>query len=152
VIGSRHDDTGTTDSGAAYLFDATSGNLLQTFLNPTTAVGDRFGWDVSIDGNNVLVGARLDDAGATDAGAAYLFNATTGNLLETFLNPTPALNDVFGTHVSISGNNVLIGATGDDTGATDAGSAYLFDIAPQEHCHRREILKNRKSQSFLELG
>ncbi len=44
----------------------------------------------------------------------------------TFNNPTPESGDIFGNSVSISGNNVLVGALNDDTGATD-GSAYLFD-------------------------
>ncbi|MCA2666585.1 MAG: hypothetical protein IM502_06775, partial [Microcystis sp. M045S2] len=127
LIGARLDNTGAIDAGAAYLFDATTGNLLRTFLNPTPANDDRFGGMVAISGNNVLIGAIGDDAGATNAGAAYLFNATTGSLLRTFLNPTPTFNEQFGWSVAISGNNVLIGAIGDDTGATNTGVAYLFN-------------------------
>jgi len=127
LVGTPVDDTGAIDAGSAYLFDATTGNLLQTFNNPTPVNQDQFGISVSVSGNNVLVGTRLDDTGAIDAGSAYLFDATTGNLLQTFNNPTPILNDNFGESVSVSGNNVLVGTTLDDTGAIDAGSAYLFD-------------------------
>ncbi len=116
----------TGGPGTAYLYDTTNGNLLQTFNNPTPAGGDQFGIAVSLDGNNALIGARNDDTGASDAGSAYLFDATTGNLLQTFNNPTPALNDEFGGSVSVSGIKVLIGASQDDTGASDAGSAYVF--------------------------
>ena len=126
LIGSIHDDTGATDAGAAYLFDGTTGALLQTFNNPTPVAFDQFGWSVSISGDNVLIGSIHDDTGATDAGAAYLFDGTTGNLLQTFTSPTPATDDQFGISVSISGDNVLVGARFDDTGATDAGAAYLF--------------------------
>jgi len=116
----------TGGPGTAYLYDTTNGNLLQTFNNPTPAGGDKFGVAVSLDGNNALIGATGDNTGANDAGSAYLFDATTGNLLQTFNNPTPALLDEFGGSVSVSGNKVLIGARQDDTGAMDAGSAYVF--------------------------
>jgi len=127
LVGAKFDNTGANEAGAAYLFDATTGNLTQTFLNPTPEFQDLFGLSVSISGNNVLVGADLDNTGATDTGAAYLFDATTGNLTQTFLNPTPEANDIFGEHVSISGNNVLVSARNDNTRGTTAGAAYLFD-------------------------
>jgi hypothetical protein len=127
LVGARYDDTGATNAGSAYLFDATSGALLRTFNNPAPAIDDQFGYSVAISGNYVLVGASFDSTGATEAGSAYLFDATTGALLRTFNNPTPAVSDHFGHSVAISGNYVLVGASFDNTGATDAGSAYLFD-------------------------
>ena len=66
---------------------------------------------------------------ATSAGAAYLFSID-GTLLTTFTNPTPALDDLFGSAVAAVGTNmVLVGAPGNDTGATNAGVAYLFNIS-----------------------
>ncbi|MBI1928346.1 FG-GAP repeat protein, partial [Candidatus Poribacteria bacterium] len=127
LVGAYGDDTGATDAGAAYLFDAVTGVLLHTFTNPTPAGGDLFGWSVSVDGDRILVGAVLDDTGASDAGAAYLFDAVTGVLLQTFTNSTPAGGDLFGYSVSVNGDRVLVGAMSDDTGTTDAGAAYLFD-------------------------
>ena len=50
-------------------------------------------------------------------------------LTQTILNPTPAIDDLFGKSVAISGDKVLIGAPRDDTGAKDSGAAYLFDAA-----------------------
>ncbi len=129
LVGAYLDDTGALDAGAAYLFNANTGALLRTFLNPTPAYNDYFGWSVAAVGGNVLIGAPNDDAGAPDAGAAYLFDANTGALLQTFLNPTPALSDGFGVSVAAVGSNVLIGAYFDDTGALNAGAAYLFDAA-----------------------
>ncbi|MGK7877290.1 MAG: PEP-CTERM sorting domain-containing protein [Xenococcaceae cyanobacterium] len=126
LIGARNDDSAGTDTGAAYLFDV-NGNLLQTFLNPAPNFNDNFGESVAISGNNVLVGATDDDTGAINSGAAYLFDATTGGLLKTFLNPSVDPGDAFGGTIAIEGNNVLIGATRDDTSAPNAGIAYLFD-------------------------
>jgi hypothetical protein len=126
LIGAYRDDTGATDAGAAYLF-STNGTLLTTFTNPTPAASDYFGMAVAAVGTDkVLIAARADDTGATDAGAAYLFN-TNGTLLTASTNPTPAISDSFGYAVGAVGPDlVLIGAPDDDTGATDAGATYLF--------------------------
>jgi len=126
LISAYRDDTGATDTGAAYLF-STNGTLLTTFTNPAAAFDGRFGLSVAAVGNDrVLIGAIANDFGALNAGAAYLFS-TNGTLLTTFTNPAPAAADLFGNAVAVVGNDrILIGAYADDAGATDAGSAYLF--------------------------
>ena len=45
-------------------------------------------------------------------------------------NPTPESDDRFGWNVSISGDQVVIGANGDDTGASDTGATYIYTIPP----------------------
>lgn len=130
LIGASGDDTGASDAGAAYLFSI-NGTLLTTFTNPTPATGDRFGDSLAAVGTDrVLIGACHDDIGAADAGVTYLFG-TNGALLATFTNPAPAFHDYFGSPVTAVGTNfVLIGASGDNAGATNAGAAYLFSLEP----------------------
>ena len=126
LIGAYRDDTGATDAGAAYLF-TTNGVLLNTFTNPAPETNDYFGISVAAIGTDrVLIGAHWDDLGAVNAGAAYLFS-TNGTLLTTFTNPTPAALDYFGSFVAAFGTDrVLIGAYGDNAGASDAGVMYSF--------------------------
>jgi hypothetical protein len=114
--------------GAAYLF-STNGTLLTTFTNPTPATYDYFGWSVAAVGTTrVLIGAYQDSTGNFQDGSAYLFN-TNGTLLNTFTNPTPARQDWFAWSVAgVGSDHVLIGGVWDDTGATDAGSAYLYAL------------------------
>ena len=128
LIGSHLDDVGVTNAGAAYLF-STDGALLTTFTNPAPAAEDNFGSVVSAVGSDrVLIGAYGDNAGADDAGAAYLFD-TNGALLAAFTNPTPVSYDYFGYSVAVAGTDqLLIGAHLDNTGASDAGVVYLFDL------------------------
>ena len=127
LIGAEGDDTNGVDVGQAHLFDATTGALLQTFDDPTPTSSDRFGISVAISGNNALVGAALDDTNGPLVGQAHLFDVTTGALLQSFNDPTPTASDQFGVSVAISGNNVLIGALGDDTNGLNVGQAHLFD-------------------------
>lgn len=129
VVGAPHDNGGAADAGAVYLYDAGTGSLLLMIEDPTPVSYELFGYSVAIQGNNVLVGARYDYTGGLGAGAAYLYDAATGALLRTFNNPSPANNDYFGESVAISANRVLIGASGDNAGAGNAGAAHLFDGA-----------------------
>ncbi len=45
----------------------------------------------------------------------------------TLQPPTPAAGDGFGTAVVAFGNDILVGAPGDDSLTTDAGAVYLFE-------------------------
>ncbi|MGK7871833.1 MAG: FG-GAP repeat protein [Xenococcaceae cyanobacterium] len=129
LIGSRGDDDSGTDSGSAYLFDKITGSLLKKFTAPDGSAGDLFGFSVAIDGNNALIGSYLDDDNGTNSGSAYLFDTTSGSLLQKFTAPDGAANDVFGHSVAIDGNRALIGSVSDNDNGTNSGSAYLFDIA-----------------------
>lgn len=72
VIGAPFDDTGSLDTGAAYLFDLQSGLHLFTFINPAPQSGDQFA-AVLGGGRHTLVGAPHDSSSAFDSGGAYLF-------------------------------------------------------------------------------
>jgi outer membrane protein assembly factor BamB len=129
VVGANSDNTGFPDSGSAYLFNATTGALIATLNNPTPANGDTFGDSVAVSGNTAVVGGSHDNTGTTAAGSAYVFNATTGALVDTMNNPTPASYDYFGYSVAVSGSTVVVGALWDDTFNTDQGAAYVYSIA-----------------------
>ena len=129
VISGVGDDTNGGNVGQAHLFDATTGVLLRTFNDPTITNADNFGVSVAIDGNNVLIGASGDDTNGSAVGQAHLFDATTGVLLQTLIDPTPTVADQFGISVTIDGSNALIGASGDDTNGGGVGQAYLFASA-----------------------
>lgn len=135
VIGAYNDDTGGTDTGSAYVYDLTSGTPtvpVTTLNNPTPVATDRFGISVAIAANRVVVGALNDDTGAIDTGSAYVYDLNSGTPsvpVFTLTNPAPASSDNFGYSVAISGTRVVVGALSDDTGAIDAGSAYVYDLS-----------------------
>jgi len=129
VVGVGYHDILMEDDGAAYLFNGKTGELLQTFDHPVPHTGDQFGRSVASAGDNVLVGAP-SSAYTPDPtpGAAYLFG-TSGNLLQTFENPTPNTNDGFGYSVAATSEAAVISAPNDDTRGGNAGAAYLFDLS-----------------------
>jgi len=64
------------NSGAAYVFELSTG-VEQFKLVPRDAdAGDRFGASVAIEGGRIAVGAPGDDELGADAGAVYVFSAT----------------------------------------------------------------------------
>jgi hypothetical protein len=132
VAGAPYDDIGGADSGVVKIFDSATGALLFLLKNPSPAADDRFGNSVAISGARVVVGAFLDDTGASNAGSVYVYDLSSGTPtvpVATLSNPSPAVADRFGNSVAISGTRVVVGAYGDDTGATDAGRAYVYDLS-----------------------
>jgi hypothetical protein len=101
-----------------------------TYANPVPQIGAYFGTSVAISGSQVVIGApNYSPLPILDSGAAYLYETSGSTLVRTFSNPDPTTEDYFGSAVAISGGSVLVGAYKDDTLASNAGRAYLFDSA-----------------------
>jgi hypothetical protein len=88
-------------------------------FNPAPTAG--FGSAVDIDGDVVVGGAPTDDLpGLLDAGAAYVYRRVAGvwsaNPTDSLRAPTPAAQQQFGSAVSVSGTDVLVGAPGGSPG------------------------------------
>lgn len=132
------DDAGGTLSGKAYIFDVTTGALLHTLDNPNTffiSRDDNFGQSVDISGTQVIVGSsESDSVGWNDSGVAYVFDAVTGSLRSTLVNPNPVgtgFGDQFSWSVAISGNRAVVGASGEENlsappGEFQNGMAYIY--------------------------
>jgi hypothetical protein len=141
-------------SGAAYVFVYDGNNWMQQayLKGSNTETGDIFGQSVSISGDTIVVGAEGEDSSArsvngnpsdnsaTDSGAAYVFvrNGTSWSQ-QAYLKASNADPfDHFGTSVAISGDAIVVGATGENSNATGvngnqadnsayhAGAAYIF--------------------------
>ena len=152
ILGAMRDALWT---GSAYIFkrNGTDWVQQQKLTAPDANAGDRFGWDVSIDGDYAIVGAHGDDANATtepayahvckkgegtvrvkvgdaggDFGSAYIFkrNETVWGLQQKIMAADANSGDYFGTSISISGDYVIVGASGDEDNGTQSGSAYIF--------------------------
>ncbi|MCK7461210.1 MAG: FG-GAP repeat protein [Sphingobacterium sp.] len=169
AVGARYDDgfnNSRTDSGAVYLYTFSdfifSGGNLESIIGHGYTGGkninlildnnDQFGWAVSLDGNRLAVGARLDDGynvGSTshNPGAVYLYTFSDeyfsygklkgiigsnyrGTAKDTTLNLSSF--DNFGSSVSINGNSLAVGASGEDGYNNlylDTGSVFLYSFS-----------------------
>src|SRR5689334_21411918 len=60
------------------------------FIDPHPADGNQFGTQITpLPTGNVVITSPFDDAGGTDAGAVYLFNGRTGELISTLIGSHP---------------------------------------------------------------
>ena len=168
AVSAPYDDDGASSAGAVYvLFLETSGATkaaqklsasygnFGTFYNLDAA--DGFGWGVAamgdIDGNGVgdmVVSARQDDDGVTDAGAVYVVFLVSDGTVKS-AQKLSALYGNFGTFYTLDGSllggmvavlgdvdgdgiaDMAVGANYDNDGGTDAGSVYVINLK-QSHC------------------
>jgi len=144
----------TGETGATYVFRRIPGAWEQeAILHASNAeAGDRFGQGISIDGDTLVAGARLEQSGssgvnadqtdnnAPNAGAAYVFTRTgTSWSQQAYLKASNAgAGKNFGGSVAVKGDIVAVGSrlensnatgiNGDqaNNGAPDSGAVYLF--------------------------
>ena len=105
---------------------------LDKLLASDGAAGDWFGFSVSVSGDVAVVGAHQDDDNGADSGSAYIYRWTgSAWVQEAKLTASDgAANDQFGLPVSINGDVVVLGASGDDAPLSNSGSAYVFVKPP----------------------
>ena len=132
VVGASY--AGAANEGVAYAYDLSGASPTQpvaTFTHPSPAAGDQFGYAVAISGTRVLVGAPFVDAGALNAGAAYVYDlagATPGAPSLALTNPSPSESDEFGYAVALSGPRALVGAPRKPLGVPHPGAAFAYDL------------------------
>ena len=130
VVGSRYE----ANTGVAYVFTRSDSTWSQQAKIQASDIeaSDDFGQSVSIsnDGNTVIVGSPLEDTGGSSAGAAYIFtrSESTWSQQAKVQASDAEAGDNFGQSVGISGDGlrVVVGAYNEDTGASNAGAAYVF--------------------------
>jgi|GEM_PF-5748335 len=137
VVGARSENFSTsTDAGAAYVYDGSTGWSTPAVLARLAASDANsngyFGHSVSIDGDLVVVGTL-------NAEAIYVYDGSTGwgSAVEQII-PKPGVptSDEFGYSVSISGETIAVGAYdayhdyGAPTGTVYSGTAYAFGVTP----------------------
>ena len=131
IVGAPGNDGAASFSGAAYLYDTTTGAELGKIIASDGESVDQFGWAVDMEGDLAIIGARWEDESASNGGAAYLYDvsdpASPVELAKLFAAEGDQ-NDYFGYSVSIAGNLVAVGAMFDDDLGLDAGAVYIYDI------------------------
>ncbi len=126
-IGAFGVDMGGPDVGAVFQFEINTGILVRVIENPTPEGGDQFGRAIALYDDKLLVGALSDNTAGPDAGAAYLMDINSGELMLTFLNPSPGRGDWFGHSLAIYEDSLVIGAEKDGDIFVESGATYLFD-------------------------
>ena len=135
IIGSLYN---ISNSGSAYIFKRNSDEswTQKAKLRASDAdINDKFGNAVSISGDYVVIGALEDKENGIESGSAYIFKR---NANESWTQKAKLLASDgedygrFGGSVSISGDDLIIGADGDNDQGANSGSAYIYKRNPDE--------------------
>ena len=157
IVGAYTEDV----RGAAYIFTRSGGTWTQQ--DKITAsdkdTHDEFGWSVAIsgNGNTAIVGARYESVSqwSKKQGAAYIFtrSGSTWTEQQKITASDRQAYDLFGTSVAISGDGdtAIVGADGEDTGASDAGAAYIFTRSGTTWTQQQKIQASDK-QAYDNFG
>ncbi|MDD4308201.1 MAG: FG-GAP repeat protein, partial [Thermoplasmata archaeon] len=130
IVGAFGDDVVGSDQGSAYVFTRNNGSaenwgMIKKLTASDGGADDYFGASVSVSGDTVTVGAYGDDSGQ---GSVYVFTRNNGGAdywgqVKKLNAADGAADDWFGASVSVSGDTIVVGSYGDETGQ---GSAYVF--------------------------
>jgi len=137
IVGAFRNDDAGDDSGSAYIFYRHQGGPdnwgQQAKLTAIDAfISDNYGWAVWIQGDYAMVGARVADAMGGDSGAAYIYQRNLGGpdnwgQVKKLTASDGAPSDYFGYALCMSGDNAIVGASGDDDLGSRSGSVYIFN-------------------------
>ena len=122
--------------GSVYAFDLNSGEKLWEYTSDDRS--DAFGSAVDISRDRVIVGAsgakrQMGPVPARFSGAAYILDASTGELLHELEPRRAYLQQEFGSAVAIEGNIALVGIPSDDRETLGGpGAVSVFDVTTGE--------------------
>lgn len=128
VVGARLANGVSGFSGAAFIFDAASGNELHKLIAVDGTVWAFFGACVGIEGSVVAIGAPEAGPKGKHSGAAYQFDAITGQQTRKLVPSDGHVFAKFGSSVDTSGPHVVVGSEQNNASGFSSGSVYVYDV------------------------
>jgi hypothetical protein len=139
AIGSPFDSVNGLNTGSVHVFSRSSAGVWvveKVVVPPLPALTAEFGSAVALDGDLLVVGARLADSVSTlDVGSVWVFRRTAAKggtgldwTLEASLQPDGLRQyDRFGSAVALDDGLLVVGTPDRDHGAAaDAGSVFVY--------------------------
>ena len=117
-----------TQSAATPTYDWTTTAQQAKIQSSDVAAGDQFGTDVTIHDDNIVVGAKFENANGTQAGAAYFFtrSGTSWTQQQKIVSSDISVDDHFGSSVDMDATTLVVGAK---YANNFTGAAYVFTLS-----------------------
>ncbi|MEM8486621.1 MAG: PKD domain-containing protein [Bacteroidota bacterium] len=140
VINSRYHGS---NEGAVYVYDKVGDvwDEIAKLESSDLQTGDNFGQSSSVYGDRIVVGARREDTGGNDAGAAYVFELINGVWTETTKLQSSDIQaeDRFGNSVSVWEDRIAVGG---------GGGIYIFELENGIWVEKTKILPLTSEKIF----
>lgn len=135
VVGADTEAINGSKNGAVYVYTKSEGtwSIAATLTHNAYSSSEYLGTSVSISGDWIVAGARYGyDPSNTKTGAAFLYQKPETGWVDATesakLYPSDGISlDLFGQSVSISRDQVVVGAYGHDLTGSSQGAAYIFE-------------------------
>ncbi|MFO0872854.1 MAG: hypothetical protein U0575_02630 [Phycisphaerales bacterium] len=141
IAANEEDGAGVNGSGRVYIYNGATGALIRTHTSPNPESFGRFGVAIAgiddLTGDNrgdYIIGSEQTVSGDGEAGRAYVYSGSTGNLLRSHTSPNSQFFGFFSDSVAgvpdCNGDgrgDYIIGAPYEDAGGiSESGRAYLY--------------------------
>ena len=134
IVGTYDTDEAGKYTGAAYLFDAASGQEIAKLSASDAAAYDYFAMSVAVNDSIAIVGAPHKDlylygGWQNNAGAVYVFDQATGQEISKLTASDANAGYCFGASVALEGTTAIVGSPWNNT-------AYVIDISTEQEVGR----------------
>ncbi len=132
VVG-RNNANEPVEEGAAYVFERDEDGVwveVAILSDADPDERDSFAHSVAVDGDLIVVGARVDNERTVEGGAAHVFERQLSgewSPAEKLFGSGAVGNALFGSAVAISGETVVVGTRYYDDLGEEAGAAWVFE-------------------------
>lgn len=116
-------------SGSVDIFKRESNGSYGFFqsLNSYSNALDSFGWDISVDGQDLAVSSLQSINNQSGKVSIFENNGTNWNFNSFLSADDNQSNDEFGYAINLVGSRLLVGAPKADANGTNSGAAYIFE-------------------------
>ncbi|WP_417386428.1 Calx-beta domain-containing protein [Gimesia sp.] len=137
IVGATGDILGATGDSKTYIYHKTTSSWYSATLDQVISHGvgsnTKFGFGVATSGSTIVIGAPGDDSVSSNSGSIITYEKTGSNnwaqsdeLLPGENQPSHNGDDLFGNHIAIDGDYMVVSAAGTDSSLAPDGIVYLY--------------------------
>ena len=149
LMSSYRSDASGGHSGSAYLFEKLDGKWTETARLVASDGAGELSRGVAIDGDRVVLGARLDSTMGDAAGAGYVFEKVNGKWEQTakLLPSSARALDWIGEAVAVRGDRIVLSGHHHDQIGSNSGVAYVFELQNGQWVETKTLQSSAASQN-----
>ncbi len=143
LVGAMYEDTRANNAGAVYAYYYNGADWIEQKLMASDGeANNRFGICLDFDADTAVIGAPYRSETGNSSGVIYTFTRS-GNSWTQDEKLYPAdgnVYDYFGFSVSISGNWIAAGSTGNDQAGNVSGAVYFYQNSGSNWLEKEKVI------------